>query len=252
MHPRHQHHPPRRVLAACLAVVCTVIVGLVAGTAARADPDGDAKRADRAVGRAAAVLEDATIRARNAAVMLAAAMSALPGARQRVAETRGRVASAQVAANTARRRADAAEAVYVLVQARFALAQRRVALARARVDTVVSAAYKGSNFAAINIIVEATGPQDIMDRIGYVDQVMDSQQAEVDEFTAARREARTAQDQAGPCGPRANQGTIATPSRIRPSRVGSATAGRSAFAWRMFAPSPSPWSSSLSTAGRRT
>jgi murein DD-endopeptidase MepM/ murein hydrolase activator NlpD len=178
-------------------MVCTVVLGLAATGPAQADPRDDAKSGDRAVARAAAVLEDATSRAQNAARQLAAAVSALPAAQARVAQTRGRVVAARAMANTARRRADLAQADYQAVADRFALAQQRVEQARQRVDEMVSASYKGSRFATINLIVEATGPQDAMDRIGYVDQVMQYQRADVDALTLARRDARVAQDGAG-------------------------------------------------------
>lgn len=218
----HPNHPQRRILAAYLAVVCTAALGVATGgDVARADPRDDARRVDRAVDRAAAVLEDATARARAAATQLAAAMSALPGARRRVGETRGRVIAAQVLANSARRRADAAQARYLIFEARYNKVQQQVEKARQRVDTVVAATYKGSQFAAINIIAAATGPQDVMDRIGYVDQVMDSQQADVDEYLAARRRARTAQDRAGAAkrvAEQAEQDAVATLDAARAAR----------------------------------
>ena len=41
----------------------------------------------------------------------------------------------------------------------------------------------GGNIAAINVLVGATGPRDIMDRMGIVGQVMQKQQESVDEMT---------------------------------------------------------------------
>jgi murein DD-endopeptidase MepM/ murein hydrolase activator NlpD len=196
VYPRYPNRRGR-LLPAYLVMVCTVVLGLAVGGPAQADPRDDAKAAERAVDRAAAVLEDATSRARNAAKQLAAATSALPGAQRRVAEARGRVASARAVATTARRKADRAEANYQVVANRFELAQRRVDEARERVDRVVAATYKGSGIAALNIIVDATGPMDAMNRIGYVDRVMEQQQADVDELSVARREARIAQDRSG-------------------------------------------------------
>jgi murein DD-endopeptidase MepM/ murein hydrolase activator NlpD len=55
----------------------------------------------------------------------------------------------------------------------------------------------GGNFAAINVLVGARGPQDAMDRLGLVDQVMQKQRGSVDQLIAARRTARTEQDRAG-------------------------------------------------------
>jgi murein DD-endopeptidase MepM/ murein hydrolase activator NlpD len=187
----------RRALCAYMIMVCTTVLGLAVSGPAQADPRDDAKAAERAVDRAAAVLEDATSRAQNAAKQLAAAISALPGAQRRVAESRGRVAAARAAAMTARGTADEAQATYRAVVARFELAQQRVDQARERVDTMVVATYKGSGIAAINIIADATGPMDAMDRIGYVDRVLEQQQAEIDDLSVARRAARIAQDESG-------------------------------------------------------
>jgi murein DD-endopeptidase MepM/ murein hydrolase activator NlpD len=194
--PRNRPAVPHRgaALAAYLLVVCLVVA--VSGPA-QAGPRDDAKAADRAVERAAAVLEDATLKARNAATQLAAAASALPAAQRRVAETRGRVAAAASTATTARRKADAAQAAYAAVAARFTAAQQRVDESQEQVDAMVSATYRGSGLVAMKIIAEASGPQDIMDRLGYVDQVMGHQQSQIDQLTVARREARVAQDESG-------------------------------------------------------
>ena len=134
---------------------------------------------------------------RRCASAYRAATAALPAAQQRVATSRGLVAAARVAANTARRKADGARTRYAATAARFAEAQHRVEEARQRVDDVASATYMGGNFGAINVLVGATGPQDAMDRLGLVDQVMQKQQASVDEMIAARRDARIEQDRAG-------------------------------------------------------
>ena len=165
-------------------------------TAGRAD-QGDAERAAKAVDRAAAVLEDATATARAAALRLEAATAALPAARQRVAVSRGAVAAAVTAANTAGRRANAARAEYAHVAARYEQAQYRVTDARAEVDRIARASYMGSTFSRINVLVEASGPGDIMDRLSLVDQLMRTQQDQVDALIGARRAVRTEQDRAG-------------------------------------------------------
>jgi murein DD-endopeptidase MepM/ murein hydrolase activator NlpD len=172
-------------------------MALAAPGAAAAGPDDDAKRASRAVERAEAILEHATATARNAARRLEAATAGLPKAQKKVATSRGIVAAASVQAATARRKADTARASFTTVAARFERAQKRVAEARDRVDEIAAASYMGGNFATINVLVGARGPQDAMDRLGLVDQVMQKQQESVDEFTEARRSARTEQDRAG-------------------------------------------------------
>ncbi|MFG1608679.1 M23 family metallopeptidase [Actinoplanes sp. NPDC049265] len=179
-----------------VAVLCLAVVIAPAGPAV-ADPHDDAKRAGRAVDRAEAVLEDATVQARAAAQRLEAATAALPAAQQKVASARGVVAAARAQANTARRKADAARTAYQKIRGRFAQAQGQVEAARDRVDEIASASYKGGDIAAINVLVGATGPQDAMDRLGLVDQVMRKQQKTVAQVVVARREVRTEQDRAG-------------------------------------------------------
>jgi murein DD-endopeptidase MepM/ murein hydrolase activator NlpD len=161
-------------------------------TVARADPQDDVRRAGGAADRAGFALEDATVRARTAARKLGMVSRGLPPARHRVADARGRVIAAQVLANSARRQARAAKARYAVVKGRAELGRRRVHEAVERVNLVVASSYKGSRFAAINIISGATGPQDALDRMGYVGRVMENQQADVDELAAARSVARAA------------------------------------------------------------
>jgi murein DD-endopeptidase MepM/ murein hydrolase activator NlpD len=184
-------------LAGFVSLLCTVGLGATTTAPAAGDPRDDARNANRRVHQAEAILEDATSAARSAARRLEAATAALPAAQQRVATSRGLVAAARVAANTARRKADGARAQHATAVARFAESQRRVEDARQRVDDIASASYMGGNIGAINVLVAATGPQDAMDRLGLVDQVMEKQQASVEEMVAARRDARIEQDRAG-------------------------------------------------------
>jgi murein DD-endopeptidase MepM/ murein hydrolase activator NlpD len=176
-------------------IICAFLAG--SGTPAAADPHDDAQSASRRTARIEATLEDATAAARAAAVKLETATAALPAAREKVATSRGLVAAAKVAANSARRTADAARARYAAVGAQYAQSEQRLAESRQRVDDIASASYMGANFGALNVLVEATGPADAVDRLDLVDQVMQKQQDAVAQNTADRRAARVAQDQAG-------------------------------------------------------
>jgi murein DD-endopeptidase MepM/ murein hydrolase activator NlpD len=211
-------------LAGFLGLLC--IVGLGVAAPAAADPRDDARSANRRVRQAEAILEDATAAARNAARRLEAATAALPAARQRVATSRGLVAAARVAANTARRKADGARAAYTAAADRFTQAQRRVEDARRRVDDIAAATYMGGNFGPINVLVGATGPQDAMDRLGLVDQVMQKQQASVAEMVAARRDARIEQDQAGLAKRAAEQAEQDAATKLAATRTAEAAAER--------------------------
>ncbi|MFF5291354.1 M23 family metallopeptidase [Paractinoplanes globisporus] len=169
---------------------------MAAPSPAVADP-GDAARAARAVDRASAVLENATAQARAAALRLQAATAAMPAAQRRVATSRGALAAAITAANTAGRRANVARVAYAKIAGTYQQAQAEFADARTRVDEIAQATYMGSTFSRINVLVEATGPADIMDRLSLVDQLMRTQQQDADRLIQARRTARSAQDQAG-------------------------------------------------------
>ena len=193
-HRRHRRFTT--ALAAGLSVLCAAAVALAAPASA-AEPGDDAKRAARAVDRAEAILEHATAAARNAARRLAVATAALPEAQRKVATNRGIVAAASAQAATARRNADTARASYTAIAGRFERAQERVDEARDQVDRIAAASYMGGNFATLNMLVGARGPQDAMDRLGLVDQVMQKQREDVDQFMGARRTARTEQDRAG-------------------------------------------------------
>jgi murein DD-endopeptidase MepM/ murein hydrolase activator NlpD len=217
---RHSRISP--ALAICASLVSLL---LVPGTAA-ADSGTSADRASRAVDRAAAILENATTTARAAALHLEAATAAMPAAQRRVDVSRGTVAAAVTAANTAGRRADAARAAYATVAGDYQQAQDRFAEARDRVDAIAQASYMGSSFSRINVLVQATGPADIMDRLGIVDQIMRIQQQDVDRFFDARRVVRTAQDRAGLARRQAEEAEIAARAKLIDARGAQAAAVR--------------------------
>jgi len=178
------------VICACLGSAA------LAPAPAVADP-GDAASAAKAVDRASAVLENATDQARLAALRLQAATNALPAAEMKVATSRGTFAAAITAANTAGRQANAARAAYAQVAGDYQQAQGQFEDARGRVDQIAQASYMGSAFSRINVLVDATDPADLMDRLSLIDQLMRTQQQEVDRLIQTRSVARSAQDRAG-------------------------------------------------------
>ena len=178
------------VICACLGSAA------IAPTPAVADP-GDAASAAKAVDRASAVLEYATEQARLAALRLQAATSAMPAAELKVATARGTFAAAINAANTAGRQANAARAASAKVAGAYQQAQGQFEDARGRVDQIAQASYMGSAFSRINVLVDASGPADLMDRLSLIDQLMRTQHQEVDRLIRTRTVARSAQDQAG-------------------------------------------------------
>ncbi|WIM97396.1 M23 family metallopeptidase [Actinoplanes oblitus] len=157
----------------------------------------DAARAAAAVRRAEALLENAGATARAAARRLAVASAALPAAQHRVAVARGVVIATRVEADTARGRATAARQSYQRIAADWAAAQQRVADARDRVAEIARSSYMGGSITRLNLLVSATGPVDLMDRMSLVDQLVQQENADMRRLIAVRREARTAQDLAG-------------------------------------------------------
>jgi murein DD-endopeptidase MepM/ murein hydrolase activator NlpD len=209
-----------------LLVICACLVSLAAAPRHASADSGDAAKAARAVDRASAVLENATSRARAAALSLQATTAAMPSAQRKVATSRGAVAAAIAAANTAGRRANAARAAYAKISGAYEQAEDQFSAARDRVDRIAQATYMGSTFSRINVLVEATGPADIMDRLSLIDQLMRTQQQDVDRLIVTRRTARTTQDQAGLAKREAEEAEAAAESKLTDARDAQAAALR--------------------------
>jgi murein DD-endopeptidase MepM/ murein hydrolase activator NlpD len=197
---------------------------LLAPDPAQGDPRDDKKRVDAAVATAAAILEGATARARDAAQRLAAANAELPGARDRAASARGRVAAAEVAANTARREATAAERALTTARERHEESAREAETARERVGTFAESAYKGSDLVSLNLMIDARSPVDAAERYGYFERVMRIQKEAMDGFTAARRVAKQAENDAGLAQRRAQAARVAAERALAKARAAQAAA----------------------------
>jgi murein DD-endopeptidase MepM/ murein hydrolase activator NlpD len=201
---------------------------LLTGSApALAEPGGDAAdRAGQAVDRAEALLENATATAQQAARRFEAASAALPVARTNLATARGLVAAALADANTAGRRANAARASYGVIAGQFQQAQGRLDDARVRVDSIAQASYMGSEISRINVLVDATGPQDVIDRLSLITQVMRTQQHDVDVLTSARGAARTEQDRAALAKRTAEDAEMSAREKLHAAQAAQASAVR--------------------------
>jgi murein DD-endopeptidase MepM/ murein hydrolase activator NlpD len=182
--------------------------------------------AAKAVRRAEALLESASATARTAARNLARATASLPAAQHRVATTRGIVVATRVEATTAKRRAQAARTEFRRVAGDYETAVSRVRAARDRVDEIASASYMGSGFARLNVLVSAGGPQDLMDRLGLVEQVMDHERADVRTLVDARRAARAAHDRAGAAKRAAEDAERESAAKLRDAHAAEAAAIR--------------------------
>ncbi len=206
-----------------------LVAGLLltgSGPAVAEPGGGTADQAARAVDRAEALLENATEVAQAAAQRFEAANAALPAAQTRLATARGLVAAALAEANTAGRSANTARGSYQTVAGEFDAAEGRLDDARIRVEAIAQASYMGSEFSRINVLVDASGPQDIMDRLSLVDQVMRTQQQDVDVLTAARWSARTEQDRAEIAKRTAEDAELSARDTLRAAKAAQASAVR--------------------------
>jgi murein DD-endopeptidase MepM/ murein hydrolase activator NlpD len=216
-----------RLIAACLCLLGIVGMAMIVLTGpppAAAEDRND--NASRAVRRAEALLENASAAARTAASNLARATAALPAAQNRVASTRGVVVATRVQAGLARRNADTARGDYQRVADNYTAAAGRLDEARARVDEIARTSYMGSRLTRFNMLAQATGPQDLMDRLGLVEHIVTNEQEEVRTLFAARREAREAQDRAGAAKRAAETAERAAVDKLRAAQAAQAAALR--------------------------
>lgn len=214
-----------RSVVAALGLALLVVA---APPAAYADPRDDLERADQEAAEAAAILEHATEQAREAAQSYAAASAELPAAEKRRDETRGQVAAAQVAANAAAVEAERADAALAAADERFQDSVDDVERARGQVDAFVVAAYKGSGFAAVNMLLQARGPVEVADRFGYLDHVVAAEREAVAELTTTRLQARQAENEAQLAKEQADEARRATAAALARAEAAEAEAERAA------------------------
>jgi len=196
----------------------TVVVALVTAQPAFADPRDDKKRIDAEVAKAEAVFEAATDRTQDAARLFAQANEALPGAQMRVAEARGRVAAARVAVDEAQRALAVAQSALDAAGAELAAANQRVTDASDRLGRFVTASYKGSGFATLNMVFDAVSPTDLAKRLGYLERVVDNQRAALDAVLVARLDAKLASNAALVARRRADEARQATEQSLAAAR----------------------------------
>lgn len=192
--------------------------------AANQDLQAGQERVDREVAEAAAVLEQATERAKAAAAQFAAADAALPAAQKRVDQARGVVVAAQTQAHTAERAAETARAELAAAGVRVVESVAAVDRARERAAAFAVAAYKGSRLASANLLLRARGPAEAVSRLGYLDQVAGVERERVDELVTARLAARQAENQAALARERAEAARRATAAALSRAQAAEAAA----------------------------
>ena len=169
--------------------VSVVVVLAVAGPAA-ADPQNDKTQVDRQLAQVHSMYEAASAQVQVALQAYTAATAQLPAAQERLAVAKGVVAARRAESRQAQRDADAARAVADGADQRYADAAAQVDTARTQVSDFVSAAYKGSGLLTMDSLLESRTPNDLVDRLNYLDQSAHRQRQALDGFLASRLAAR--------------------------------------------------------------
>ncbi len=177
----------RRLRPLVLVIAVCAVVGLLTAPAAGRPGENDQRQADREVAKAAAALENATMRARQAGASYTNASRRLPAAQIAASEAAGRVAAAQVVAGAAQREVQAVDLQLAAVQAELDRSRTHVDDARDKLRDFVRAGYQSQSFAAMPFLTDASEVEGVLDRIGYVDLMVDAQKRALDGVVAARQ-----------------------------------------------------------------
>jgi murein DD-endopeptidase MepM/ murein hydrolase activator NlpD len=158
--------PWRRLTAAGSAGVLAFAVVLTgAGTSAAED---EQSRIDRKVSEASDALEDANAAVRQAAADLAAAEAQLPPAQKKLDEAIAREAAARAAHQAAVEAYEQATAEYEAAQQRLATIEAAYDGLRSDVGEFARRAYQMGPFAEMEIVLEASDPAELTDRLAAI------------------------------------------------------------------------------------
>jgi murein DD-endopeptidase MepM/ murein hydrolase activator NlpD len=144
---------------------------------------------DEALAKANSTFESATSTVQAAANQYASATAALPAAQSALASANGSVIAASVAVDQANAAVTAAQAQAAAAGTALAEAEQRVIDTRAAIAGVANAVYQGSNFLGLNALLTNGSPSDVLNRVGYADQIVAAQQQTLDTYIAARMRA---------------------------------------------------------------
>ncbi|WP_027345497.1 peptidoglycan DD-metalloendopeptidase family protein [Hamadaea tsunoensis] len=196
------------------------------------DPHDDYKRAQAQLKQAGAALDGATKKAADAVARYQATAARLPAAQDRVAQAQGAVVAAGVQADTARRTADSATLAQHEAENTVAQRNDQVAAARGRLSSFAVAAYTGSAVAEFNMLLEVRDPGDMVQRIGYLQRITETERSAIDRARAARLAAQAAANSAELARRRAVDAQAAARERLADAQAAQdeATAAVSALA----------------------
>lgn len=173
-------------------------------------------------------LEHATEAERKAAEQFADATEALPAAKARLKDAQARVDDAGAALAAAAEQEESA--TEELDRATLSHDRLQLAVDRAsdRVDTIASAAYKGSGLYSAAAVLSANGPQDAISRLGLIGRVTVSEREALDKLAAAQADAAVARDQADGAAQRAEDARLAAQAALADARTAQEDAEQAA------------------------
>jgi murein DD-endopeptidase MepM/ murein hydrolase activator NlpD len=168
---------------------------------------------------AAEALEHATAREREAAERYAEATEALPEAEARLAAARQEVDRAEAFLESAAEEEQSAAEGRDQAALRFERSQVEIARAEDRIDTIAASAYQHSGIYTFSAVLSATGPQDVIARLGLVDRVAATERHALAEWTAAQARAGVARDEADHARQRAERARLAAQEALDAARA---------------------------------
>ncbi|MGH3679622.1 MAG: peptidoglycan DD-metalloendopeptidase family protein [Natronosporangium sp.] len=177
---------------------------------------------------AAEALEHATEAEREAAEQYAEATEALPAAKARLKDARARVDDAGAALAAAAEQEESATEERDRATLSHDRLQLAVERASDRVDTIASAAYKGSGLYSAAAVLSANGPQDAISRLGLIGRVTVSEREALDKLAAAQADAAVARDQADDAQQRAEDARLAAQTALEDARTAQEDAEQAA------------------------
>jgi murein DD-endopeptidase MepM/ murein hydrolase activator NlpD len=185
----------RRARPGSFVVVAAVVAGLLAPVGpAFADPHDEQAQVDREIASTRAALESASDQVADAAVALQRATAQLPGARARLADARGILAGAQAQADTAQLVTQVAADRLALAGQAYDQAANQLEARRDEAVRYATLAYEGRDVAGLNAMLSVQNPAGFVAGLSYLDYVAADQRAALDATTAARTDARNAQN----------------------------------------------------------
>ncbi|WP_051392897.1 M23 family metallopeptidase [Glycomyces arizonensis] len=175
-----------------------LLAALLLGAAASSPVLGHSAEAEldaveREKARMAAQLEGAAEEVQEAGQTLAEAEALLPDAEEAVAAAEGRVAAAEAVATEAEEQAEAAQEALEAAEDELEAAAAAVEEAKNNRITVLTATYRGAELLTVDAILASDDTLQAMDRLSYLEFLIDAKNAAVEEVTLTRRNAANAE-----------------------------------------------------------